>query len=90
VRPEHIGMIVVAILLAAIVGLSLQGCEFSVGIGVDIQSHPTDELPSDYKSTIPENCHVTTNTAINEWKLKHCDFLSGAPASLVIAGIGLD
>lgn len=74
-KPEHIGMIVVAVLVVGLLTLSLQGCEFSVGIGVDIQSHPTDELPSDIDSTIPDNCHITTNTTINEWKLKHCEQL---------------
>lgn len=74
-KTNTVGMITAVILLIALIGLSLQGCEFSVGIGVDIQSHPPDELPSDTKSTIPDNCHITTNTTINEWKLKHCDQL---------------
>jgi predicted small secreted protein len=96
-KPEHVGMLVVAALLATLAAIILSGCEFSVGIGVDIQSHPTDELPSDFDSTIPDNCHITTNTTINEWKLKHCDHLSDGPkslgivtgpASLQVAGIG--
>jgi len=75
-KTDHVGMIVAALLLAALVALFVNGCEVSVGIGVDIQSHPTDELPSDTDSTIPDNCHITTNTTINEWKLKHCEQLN--------------
>jgi len=76
VKTETVGMIVAALLLAALVALSLNGCEVSVGIGIDIDSRPSEDLPADPEITPPSNCKVTTNTTINEWKLKHCDQLN--------------
>ena len=89
-KQDHVGMVVAVLLMAALNALSVAACEVSVGVGIESDSRPSEELPAEPEVTPPSNCKVTTNTTINKWKLKHCDRLSGAPASLVVAGIGLD